>query len=270
MPLPFAVQLGLFGAAVAALSLALQRYRRLAVWCTGLMLPAFPLLADTSDWTNWFDWAKRYSVVVPTFLWAVLHDRPAQPGARWLVRAMPVVLCINVLEAAVFELQGPNRANGVLLAIVAVCGPWALAWDEPTRRYGFRNVTWQVAYMLTLARLYVLHPSIENITAAALLVLTLASLSCALARDTQPYLDWRVYTLYLVLLQDSLFPSWSDRLYPDWLHAERRAAWAGTTWAQAWLGLNAAAVAVLATQRVRDLVRWRRLGNISVSPAAIR
>lgn len=229
----------------------LSRFPRPAVWTTGLMLVLFPFLSDTSDWIYWFDWVKRYSVVIPAFTWAFLHDRPNHRFSRVLAVVLPWVLILNVLEAGLLELLGPNPLNGVLIVIVGVCVPYKWTQDGAQRQLGFRNPLWQVAYFMTLLRLYVLHPQFENGTAGAVIVVTLASLLCLVERDSQNYVCLRLYTLYFFVLQDSFFPNFSEHLYPVWLHAENRVLLQGTPFANLWLVLNAALVVALVVQRVR-------------------
>jgi hypothetical protein len=102
--------------------------------------------------------------------------------------------------------------------------------------------------------MYVLNPQFENGIAGALIVISLASLLCLADRDSQNYVVWRLYTLYLLVLQDSIFPALSDYLYPTWLHVENRVKLQGTPLAHAWLALNVVAVAALVFQRARA---WR-------------
>ena len=99
--------------------------------------------------------------------------------------------------------------------------------------------------------LFWFHPSFENATAGALIVLALASLLCAAERDSQNYVTWRLYTLYLFVLQDSFFPNLSEHLYPEWMHPENRLLLQGTPLAHGWLILNCVLVTALLVQRLR-------------------
>ena len=56
------------------------------------------------------------------------------------------------------------------------------------------------------------------------------------------------------MLQDSIFPTVSDYLYPTWLHVENRVKLQGTPVAHVWLVLNVIVVAALLIQRARG---WR-------------
>lgn len=247
----FPLAVAIFVTTNLLLAYALRRFVRPAVWFTGLILILFPLLSVTSDWYSWLTWVKRYSIVVPAFLWAFLRDQPGHRFSRFLVAALPYVLILNVLEVGLFELQGPNPLNGVAIAIVGFCVP--LKWSQRGAKcqFGFRNPLWQVAYVMSLARFFWFHPSFENATAGALIVLALASFLCAAERDSQNYVTWRLYTLYLLVLQDSFFPHLSEHLYPDWMHPEDRLLLQGTPLAHGWLILNCILVTALLVQRLR-------------------
>ncbi len=250
----FVPTLALFALVISAAAAALRYLPRAAFWVSALLALAFPFLSDTSDWDTWFDWAKRYSVVIPVFILATIRYRPDHPASRVFARWMPWVLIVNILEGAALDLLGPSPVNGACLAAVALLVPWRFTWDEPSRHLGFRDPLWQVATLSALTRLYVLNPQFENVVACAIVVLWLTSLACLLERDSQGYTTWRGYTLYVLVLQDSIFPSFSERLYPAWLLPENRARLAGTTWGDAWLVLNVLLVAAVVLLRVRA---WR-------------
>ena len=254
----FVLTLTLFACATASIALGLRILTRTAVWVTGGMIVLFPFLSDTSDWNHWFDWAKRYSVVIPVFLLAVVRHRPEHPASQLIARAMPAVLIINILEGAALDLFGPSPVNGVCLLLVAVLVPLRFTWDEPTRQLGFRDPLWQAATLLALSRLYVMNPLFENMVAGALLVLWLTSLACLLERDSQGYVMWRAYTLYGLILQDSILPGLSELVYPDWIHPENRLRLHGTVAGNLWLAVNVGLVALVVVRRLRA---WQTRGD---------
>lgn len=261
----FAVAVALLAAGIALFALGMRYFPCCAALLTAIMLVVFPIWADSSDW-NWFDWLKRYSLLISAFLWAVLSAFPDHRWSRRFVRAMPAILALNVLEAAALDLPGPSPLNGILLVCVALCGPIRLKWDSVQRRFGFRNAYWQAAYFLTLARLYVLNKEFENGFVAALLVIILASLFCIFERDTHNYLTWRLFTIYPVLLQDALLPKISDAFYPEFLHAENRVKWQNTLFFRSWLALNVVAVALMIFHRIRAARRSSVLPDLQPQP----
>lgn len=258
----FPLAVAIFVTANLLLAYGLRRFARPAVWITGLMLVLFPVFSDTSDWDDWLTWVKRYSVVIPAFLWAFLRDRPDHRFSRILVVALPWVLILNVLEVGLFELLGPHPLNGVAIVIVGLCIPLKWSQSGAQRQFGFRDPLWQVAYFMTLARFFWLHPTFKNGTAGALIVLALASLLCAVERESQNYVTWRLYTLYLFVLQDSFFPNLSEHLYPVWMRPENRLLLQGTPLAHGWLILSCVLVAALLAQRLRA---WRAKSAVTAA-----
>jgi hypothetical protein len=110
---------------------------------------------------------------------------------------------------------------------------------------------WQLANLSTLAHLYVLRPNFENSTAGAVVVITLASPFCLGERKSHNYVGWRPYTLYALMLQDSIFPTVSDHLYSAWPHPENRLQFHGTAFAHGWFTLNVGLVAFLLYRRLQ-------------------
>lgn len=255
----FVLTLALFALGTALIAIGLRFLPRAAVWVTGGMIVLFPFLSDTSDWNHWFDWAKRYSVVVPVFLLAVVRHRPEHPLARIFARAMPAVLIINILEGAALDLLGPSPVNGLCLLLVAVLVPLRFTWDEASRQLGFRDPVWQVATLLALTRLYVMNPQFENMVAGAILVLWLTSLACLIERDSHGYVMWRAYTLYGLVLQDSILPGLSEFVYPDWIHPENRLRLHGTFAGNLWLAVNVGLAALVVVRRIRA---WQSRGQV--------
>jgi hypothetical protein len=248
----------LLAASFALFAWVLYRFRRFAAVFATVMLLLFPILSDTSDWNNWFDWVKRYTVLVSAFMWAVLQAYPRHRVSQWFVRIWPFLLILNVVEPALLEFPKVSPLNGILLLIVAACGPLQFPWSDRYQRFGFRGVFWQAAFLGTLARLYALNPEFENSVVGLLVVIVLASLFTLWQRDTFNYMSWRAYTLYALLLQDSLWPKSSDWFYPEWLHAENRTTWHGTPFANVWLALNVVLAGLMIYERLRAL-RGNRL-----------
>ena len=245
----FALTVGIQAISVALAALGLRRFPLFATLLTTAMLFVFPLMADTSDW-NWFDFTKRYTLLVSAFLWAFASALPRNRWARRVVGLFPFVLMLNVLEAAALDLLGPSPLNGTLLLCVALCGPLTLHWDSGYRGYGFRNVYWQAAFVLTLGRLYVLNPEFENGFVAAMIALMLPSALCLLERDTHNWITWRIYTIYPLLLQDATLPKLSDLVYPEVLHAANRVKWQSMPVFQVWLAIGAALTALMILNRL--------------------
>jgi hypothetical protein len=176
----------------------------------------FPFLAKTDDWEGWFGWIKRYSVIIPTifYTFALTHKKSAWLKILWFV------LLINMVEVYISSLGHKHVKNGVLILIVAILTP-IMVYSSGT--IGFNNTPWVVACTLTLIYFYAVTPEVHNLAFMAIMVLLLpiAGVFFKGGRGDH-WLSYRVYTLYLLLMVDSLFPQIMDKFYPKFIHLENR------------------------------------------------
>ena len=247
---------------------ALIRAPRAALAFTTALLVVFPFVADTSDWVGWVDGLKRYSILIPAFMCAYVHARPADRFSRFFTRALILALALNVAEMAVGELVYDHVPNAVFLLLVALTTPYRWERSGSAGLLGFRDSLWLAAYAAAIGRIFFFNPAFENISLAAIIILVIALGAAAVTRDSQTFLVWRIYTITFVVLQDSIFPATSEWLYPVWMHPENRAAALnGTLFDHAWLGVTGALVAAVLWRRARDWQRARTPAP-SASPAS--
>jgi hypothetical protein len=105
-----------------------------------------------------------------------------------------------------------------------------------------------------------MNPQFENMVAGAIMVLWLTSLACLVERDSQGYVMWRAYTLYGLVLQDSILPGLSEPVYPEWIHPENRLRLHGTFAGNLSLAVNVGLVMLVVVRRIRA---WRNRGEVS-------
>ena len=92
------------------------RYRTFGLCLMVLLAVLLPFLSDTSGWNNWFDWAKRYSIAIPVTLWAWILWRASTGKNKgqvytWMVRIIPIILVINILEVSIKQFQSGDFTN---------------------------------------------------------------------------------------------------------------------------------------------------------------
>ena len=122
---------------------------------------------------------------------------------------------------------------------------------------------WFAAYTGAIGRIFLFNPAFENIALGALIIYVTLLGALALARDTHDFISWRIYTIYFVVLQDSIFPAASDWLYPTWMQPDPRlAALEGTVIDYAWLATTTVLVAAVLWRR------WRTVRPRAVTLAA--
>jgi hypothetical protein len=250
----------LFVVTCCAFTGACIRWKRAAFLFAVVMAVAFPIFSDTRDWSSWFDWAKRYSVVLPVCLLAFANgERHRFPhAADKLRRFFPWILALNVAEAGILELQYGHWINGVALMLLSGAFPfrWSFAsrWDV----LGFRDAPWPVVTSSTLALAYLLNPVIGDGVFMAVSILVIALLACLMSRDSHLWFSWRAYTLYFAVLLDSFVPASSSFMYPELLHKGNRIRLLeGTVVHTGWLLLNTGLVAGVLGRRWRAGLGWR-------------
>lgn len=256
--MPFAFAAVLIVAAAAGFALLATRAPRVALPIVLALGLAFPFLADTSDWSSWFDWAKRYSVVVPVILLAYAYAARARgaTGLAWVPRVFPWVLAINVAEASASELQHQHWLNGALLGLAALTTPRPWSFDGRDGLLGFRDPAWQLVNTLGLTTMYVLNPVIEDGFFDAISCLWIAQLGALVLRDPQVWFSWRAYTLFVMVIQDSFVPAFSKHVYPPSFHPEQRSALGGSP-------LHGLILALTATALVYSVVRRYRARRVA-------
>ncbi len=219
----------------------------------------FPFASDTSDWVGWFDWAKRYSIVIPIAMLALWHYRPRSRAARVMAKIIPIAFAINILEAALFEMTSGAAWNGALLLVLVLTVPWRWSYDDRTRSVGFSDTPWQVASIVTLMAMYLFNQQFENIVFVAASSLVIAGLAIVVMRNNHYYVVARSYSLYVAALQDSFFPDVSDGQYPEPFHPATRTLLRDTWFGEGLMLLGTALVLLVVIQRVQSLrTRARR------------
>lgn len=250
----------LFVVACSTFTWACIRWKRAAFLFAAVMVVAFPIFSDTSDWSTWFDWVKRYSVVVPVCFLAFANGerhrfpRAAEALRRWL----PWVLAVNVAEAGILELQYRQWVNGVALLLLSGALPFQWSFGSRWDVLGFRDVPWPIAVSSTLMLTYLLNPAIGDSVFMAMSILVIALLAPLMGRDSHLWFCWRAYTIYFAALLDSLLPSLSPYMYPEPLRVGRRIHLLdGTVVHSAWLALNIGLVAWVVWRQCRAGFGWR-------------
>ncbi|MEM7153807.1 MAG: hypothetical protein AAF799_13245 [Myxococcota bacterium] len=246
-----------FFAVVTAVTAAMVRYRGATLVLLVLAALSFPALADTSDWTSWFDWAKRYSVMFPCCLWAWLMWR-AESGHehrgalhRGVTKLVPLLLALNVLEVAVLQFGAGQHLNAGCLVVLGLTTPLTFTTDPSSRVVGFRDAAWITAFTTSLTLVYLLDPVILNTAFGAIAILLIAGGAALFVRDSQVWIAWRSYTLVLLILQDSYSNALSDWLYPDFMHPGARAVLAGTPVEYGLLAVSVLSLSLVVMDRVQ-------------------
>lgn len=199
---------------ITALALWLfDRHRLSAVVFFGALVTLFPFLADSSDWVT-FDWAKRYFILVPCLMLAVvqwLATRRTMPG--WTLRVFAGLGFANVLVFVLQDVALGHWGNASFGLAIMVTFPFGFRYDR-TGVVGFVDRTWVVAFCICDAIFIHFCPVIENSYYFVMIILPLELVMLMIVRDWHKAFEFRLYSLGPFLLMDSFFDSVSDLAYP--------------------------------------------------------
>lgn len=186
---------------------------------------------------NWFNWVKTYSALAGCLGFMAMRYYPSLMKKKWIVCFPPLILALNILEAAIRDFQcfsyaawtgesinnlwvmsGPwNIMNGIagILNIVAICG-WAGIFisKEKTKDMIWPDMIWAwvIAYDLwNFAYTYNCIADHSFYCGAALL------LSCTIPTffiKKGAWLQHRAQTLALWIMFVMTVPQFADRLAP--------------------------------------------------------
>ena len=139
------------------------------------------LVRGGNEITSWFTWVKVYSALTGSIIYMVIRFTNYHKKHKWYINLVPAILAINILEAAVRELQvgiagfngmvdgmyyisgGWNYANAVagVLNMLLVCG-WVgivgtsgkrkdMLWPDQTLLYIVAYGVWNISYVYSCA-----------------------------------------------------------------------------------------------------------------------
>ncbi len=144
-----------------------------------LLTPVWLMKGD--EITSWFHWVKVYSALTGSIIYMVIRFTDYHKKHKWYINLVPAILALNILEAAVRELQvglagfngmvdgmyyisgGWNYVNAIagILSMLLICG-WAgiygttgkrkdMVWPDQTIMYIIAYAVWNISYVYSCA-----------------------------------------------------------------------------------------------------------------------
>lgn len=184
-------------------------------------------IQDGSELLSWFAWVKVYSALAGSIIFMVIRFTDYPQRHKWYVKLVPAILGINILEAAIRELQvGLAGFNGIvdgvnyisggwnylnaaagILSILLICG-WSgiygtkgkrkdMVWPDQTMMYIIAYAVWNISYVYSCA------PANAFYSAAAL---NIAPIIPALFWAKGTWMQNRAHTLSFWMLWIMTFP----------------------------------------------------------------
>lgn len=116
---------------VLGLLIGLNEFVRISKWGSVAMFMVIPViltpiwLISESEITSWFTWIKVYSALTGSIIYMVIRFTDYHKKHKWYIILVPTILAINILEAAVRELQvGLSGFNGIVDGMYYISGGW--------------------------------------------------------------------------------------------------------------------------------------------------
>lgn len=192
-----------------------------------VILTVFWLIRGGTDIISWFYWVKVYSALAGSLIFMVIRYTDYYKRHKWYLKLVPAILAINILEAAIRELQvGIAGFNGIvdgvryisggwnylnaaagILCILVLCG-WNgihgttgkrkdMVWPDLTMMYVIAYAVWNISYVYSCAPGNVFYSS---------LALNIAPIIPALFWAKGTWLQNRAHTLSFWMLWIMTFP----------------------------------------------------------------
>ncbi len=173
--------------AVLGILIGLNEFIRLSKWGSIAIFMVLPVLL-TPVWfmkgdeiTSWFHWVKVYSALTGSMIYMVIRFTDYHKKHKWYINLVPAILALNILEAAIRELQvglagfngmvdgmyyisgGWNYVNAAagILSMLLICG-WVgicgttgkrkdMVWPDQTIMYIIAYAVWNISYVYSCA-----------------------------------------------------------------------------------------------------------------------
>lgn len=172
---------------VLGILIGLNELARASKWGSIAMFIIIPTLLTPvwlkmdSEITSWFTWVKVYSALAGSLIYMVIRYTDYHKKHKWYIFLVPGILAINIIEAAVRELQvglagfngmvdgmyyisgGWNYVNAAagVLSMLLICG-WAgihgttgkkrdMVWPDMTIMYVVAYAVWNISYVYSCA-----------------------------------------------------------------------------------------------------------------------
>ncbi|WP_353892839.1 DUF5692 family protein [Proteinivorax hydrogeniformans] len=145
------------------------------------VLLTFVWLQSDSELLSWFHWVKVYSALAGSLIYMVIRYTDYHKKHKWYLFLVPAILAINIIEAAIRELQvgirgfegmidgmyyisgGWNYFNAAagILSMLLICG-WVgiygttdkrrdMVWPDQSMFYIIAYAVWNISYVYSCA-----------------------------------------------------------------------------------------------------------------------
>ena len=188
-----------------------QTYRKTTFYSVSVLSVLIFVFAD-KDSLNLFFIAKVVSVIFPIMLFAYLQGfKQKADGNNLMIGIMELVIILNILEAAFYSLS----YSDIPVFLMGLCLVLSMPNFEMNENdlLGFNDPIWSIGYTFTLILGFMRFDGYTEYIIPGILILSLGIIIPVMTKKWFQWLNFRVYSLYLILTLDLIFRDGDIGLY---------------------------------------------------------
>lgn len=209
MELP--IFLGLTSVTVINFVWLMQTFRKTAFYFVSVSSVLIFMLADKES-LNLFFIAKVVSVIFPIIMFAYLQAfKQKADGNQLMIGFMELIIIVNILEAAIYSFS----YSDIPVFLMGLCLVLSMPNFEMNENnlLGFKDPIWSFSYTFTLILGFIRFDGQTEYIIPGILILSLGIFLPAITKKWFEWLNFRVYSLYLILTLDLIFRDGDIGLY---------------------------------------------------------
>lgn len=188
-----------------------QTYRKTTFYSVSVLSGLIFVFAD-KDSLNLFFIAKVVSVIFPIMLFAYLQGfKQKADGNNLMIGIMELVIILNILEAAFYSLS----YSDIPVFLMGLCLVLSMPNFEMNENdlLGFNDPIWSIGYTFTLILGFMRFDGYTEYIIPGILILSLGIIIPVMTKKWFQWLNFRVYSLYLIVTLDLIFRDGDIGLY---------------------------------------------------------
>ena len=189
----------------------MQTFRKTAFYFVSVSSVLVFVFADKES-LNLFFIAKVVSVIFPIILFAYLQGfKQKADGNQLMIGIMELIIIVNILEAAIYSLS----YSDIPVFLMGLCLVLSMPNFEMNENdlLGFKDPIWSFGYTFTLILGFIRFDGHTEYIIPGILILSLGIIIPAITQKWFEWLNFRVYSLYLILTLDLIFRDGDIGLY---------------------------------------------------------
>lgn len=189
----------------------MQTFRKTAFYFVSVFSVLIIIFSDTTS-LNLFFIAKVVSVIFPIILFSYLQGfKHNADGNHLMIGIMELIIIVNIIEAAIYSLS----YSDIPVFLMGLCLVFSMPNFEMNEKnlIGFNDPIWSFGYTFTLILGFIRFDGHTEYIIPGILILSLGIILPAITKKWFQWLNFRVYSLYLILALDLIFRDGDIGLY---------------------------------------------------------